>query len=1326
MSDAVEEDTLRRRSLLIDAGVDVDSVGGSDPIDSWYEGTSSYSRLPGAAVGSELQWDFVALVSAVSQVYRSGIYLPMQKLNDETWMPLGQGATFRVSKSDMKVPTVPAGGMGKEIVATRLVLKRNNEEGKLSKGQIRSFIKEIRVLDHMRHHPFVVSLRAIGWFDEYSSELDRYHKPGIILEEAFDTLDYLIVKDISLPNPDLCRIFGQIAAGLSALHGAGVAHGDVKPGNILLFTDYVNRNNTRFETFSVKISDFGSAVFKDEDNLSYSPGTKGYVAPEVEAYGGAALQFDQILSADTWSLGILFVVVLCRSRSILQQASTYQDVTALIGFLISNARRHLDSSAAGSSETDVLLRVIRGSLKKRPSDRNLSIVEESLRPYVDMATYQTGEPLRMLPNQELYLGYENLKTLSGPFKDDLVHGLQTIARKDDHRAAKALWELGVICLTHFADPHHTVDDGLHYIRESAEAGDIRAKALCYRLHDAFESHALEKTPEDQRLTWLQEAAECGHRSAVEQLQELDPEAAVRAQATFAANFYQSLDEDSTRDYKLGAEASGPPAKGDSSVHRAAATGLVKDLAMILMASDGNLNLRNNEGDTPLMAACRFGQLETALYLLERGADATLRNDFGENALHYIWSLNAEDGCLLARELLAQGAKVDDVSERSAWASELDIWPIIRGTPLERAAARGRDDLVLIFLESGEALRPSNGRLARHLLFWSLAFPNCTLLDLVLTAIEANRQYLDETLPSLTEGQWTYNGERRSLLDAVCGGPLSYSHRSYNIPIRLWLAACHGPQWKVTLQNVISRWVQFLNEQGDSAESMIDQSIQWSLDGSFHDAFMALLRLKYEMAGPTEVDTLALGRLRWQPRPNLKVIRPHAARLIDQVFYNGEKGGTLAHQALMKGDRYLFWILVHRYRANPAHPIPPPEPHPRHRKTQRSSMLLDQMNPYVALVYAEHHDLWFSQELARLNVPLNCPWDENPYKPPSIPKRNISPTYLPPLLHAIGNCWWAYALWLLQNGASLEDQVTPFIDVLGAIMASRSRSRIHFVFRGCNATGGAAQFLPSHYNEAGGHHVICLYFRTRKLRNFRWVTTKPSAVAEEEGQEDSKDIYEYLLEAYPEAENTIKSSGLDAVSGRSQSLIHQAAKHDASTVPMLILVLRGSLSDHRKQNLREYLYGSPADVLRPKSLAEVMANCPGLTFRHFAPSIMWIDTLRLWIYPLASALALWLFHWFVGSDPSWWQPETWPWQVFVTFVLRVTWCIVIATFGIFGAVAGGHCEIEGFGKLWPWLRPMNWASAFLLLNVLMPLLLGGIIGLWAMCWSIAGLIASFKN
>ena len=53
---------------------------------------------------------------------------------------------------------------------------------------------------------------------------------------------YVCVCDI------VCRYFVQLVDGLEYLHGRGVVHKDIKPGNLLLTTDG-----------AVKITDFGVA-----------------------------------------------------------------------------------------------------------------------------------------------------------------------------------------------------------------------------------------------------------------------------------------------------------------------------------------------------------------------------------------------------------------------------------------------------------------------------------------------------------------------------------------------------------------------------------------------------------------------------------------------------------------------------------------------------------------------------------------------------------------------------------------------------------------------------------------------------------------------------------------------------------------------------------------------------------------------------------------------------------------------------------------------------------------------------------------------------------
>jgi len=83
--------------------------------------------------------------------------------------------------------------------------------------------------------------------------------------------------------------------------------------------------------------------------------------------------------------------------------------------------------------------------------------------------------------------------------------------------------------------------------------------------------------------------------------------------------------------------------------------------------------------------------------------------------------------------------------------------------------------------------------------------------------------------------------------------------------------------------------------------------------------------------------------------------------IDQIFYD-ERKGTLAHQAMASGDRAMFHLLVHTYRASMTLPAPLINrlPHTLDIKTLHRTPPAppQQANVYSLLAYAEHRDLWF--------------------------------------------------------------------------------------------------------------------------------------------------------------------------------------------------------------------------------------------------------------------------------------------------------------------------------------------------------------------------------
>ena len=81
-----------------------------------------------------------------------------------------------------------------------------------------------------------------------------------------------------------------------------------------------------------------------------------------------------------------------------------------------------------------------------------------------------------------------------------------------------------------------------------------------------------------------------------------------------------------------------------------------DRAMIsvLMCARANINVSNQKGETPLLAACRAGHFEICTLLIEKGADAKMGNREGETPLLAACRAGRDDVCTL---LIEKGADV---------------------------------------------------------------------------------------------------------------------------------------------------------------------------------------------------------------------------------------------------------------------------------------------------------------------------------------------------------------------------------------------------------------------------------------------------------------------------------------------------------------------------------------------------------------------------------------------------------------------------------------------------------------------------------------------
>jgi len=246
--------------------------------------------------------------------------------------------------------------------------------------------------------------------------------------------------------------------------------------------------------------------------------------------------------------------------------------------------------------------------------------------------------------------------------------------------------------------------------------------ICKSLDQSFEAT-------DELISGLYDSALVGSRTALKDLQELDPDkhAAVKKLlcdvfAGVGANFFhpdqmlggftywqwmntfndldimvQNLGKlNLIADYKVNK-------RGDGILHLAASSG--KHVALSKLLSSFPIlciNQVNDQGETPLLCACRAGQVETVQKILELGGDASIATPSGESCLH--WLVSFEDTHIeeLARALLKAGANVRQCTRKkiaySIFPASIEVDFERPGTVLAWAVHNNRPHIIKVLLE----------------------------------------------------------------------------------------------------------------------------------------------------------------------------------------------------------------------------------------------------------------------------------------------------------------------------------------------------------------------------------------------------------------------------------------------------------------------------------------------------------------------------------------------------------------------------------------------------------------------------------------------------
>lgn len=143
-------------------------------------------------------------------------------------------------------------------------------------------------------------------------------RPFIVMEYIEGrSLKEVIEQEAPMATPRVTSIIGQVAAALSAAHGLGLVHRDVKPANVALVKPAGLPDSSEL----VKVLDFGIAKLKEthfQDSKAYQLeqtltetgvviGTPAYMSPE-QAKGLKGDQLDG--RSDLYSLGIVMYQML--------------------------------------------------------------------------------------------------------------------------------------------------------------------------------------------------------------------------------------------------------------------------------------------------------------------------------------------------------------------------------------------------------------------------------------------------------------------------------------------------------------------------------------------------------------------------------------------------------------------------------------------------------------------------------------------------------------------------------------------------------------------------------------------------------------------------------------------------------------------------------------------------------------------------------------------------------------------------------------------------------------------------------------------------------